>query len=80
MFKKAIYLLIVLIIVFDMGFFAGFSVRESKIKQETINSQQKQINNTVELKKEVLKIDGEIKKYEMACYDILNFDIADCLP
>lgn len=79
MLNKAISLLVILVVIFFIGFFAGFLARGNEIKQETINAQQKQINNTTELKKEVLKVDKEIKRYEVACYDILNFDLSKCL-
>lgn len=71
--------LILLMIFFIFGFIAGFLARENKIKQETINAQEKKINNTVELKKAVCEADERIKQYEIKCSDILNFDISKCL-
>lgn len=79
MLNKAISLLVVLIVIFFIGFFAGFLARGSEIKQETINAQEKKINNTTELKKEACKVDKEIKRYEMGCNDIVNFDLSKCL-
>ena len=74
------FLLFILVILFYiMGFIAGFSVKENRIKQETIEAQQKTINNTTELKKEVCKVNEVIKKYEIKCNDILNFDLSKCL-
>ena len=79
MVNKVISLLVVLVVIFFIGFFAGFLARGSAIKQETINAQEKKINNTTELKKEVCKVDKEIKRYEVGCSDILNFDLSKCL-
>ena len=79
MLNKVISLLVVLVVIFFIGFFAGFLARGSEIKQETINAQEKKINNTMELKKEVLKVEKEIKRYEISCYDILNYDLRKCL-
>ena len=75
-----IFLIFFLIILFYiMGFLAGFSVKENRIKQETIEAQQKTISNTTELKKEVCKVNEVIKRYEINCSDILNFDLSKCL-
>lgn len=79
MLNKVISLLVVLVVIFFIGFFAGFLARGNGIKQETINAQEKKINNTMELKKEVLKVEKEIKRYEISCYDILNYDLRECL-
>lgn len=75
-----IFLIFFLIVLFYiMGFLAGFSVKENRIKQETIEAQQKTISNTTELKKEVCKVNEVIKRYEINCSDILNFDLSKCL-
>lgn len=74
------FLIIFLIVLFYiMGFLAGFSVKGNRIKQETIEAQQKTISNTTELKKEVCKVNEVIKRYEIKCSDILNFDLSKCL-
>ena len=78
-FNKYVTPVLLAFLLLFIGFFAGFLARGSEIKQETINAQEKKINNTTELKKEVCKVDKEIKRYEVACYDILNFDLSKCL-
>lgn len=77
--KSFIFGLILIMVFFLLGFMAGFLARDNKVKQETINAQEKKINNTVGLKKEVCKADEEIKRYEIKCSDILNFDLSKCL-
>lgn len=77
--KTFIFGLIFIMVFFIFGFMAGFLARDNKIKQETINAQEKRIDNTVGLKKEVCKANEEIKRYEIKCNDILNFDLSKCL-
>lgn len=77
--KTFIIGLVLIMVFFIFGFMAGFLARDSKVKQETINAQEKKIDNTVGLKKEVSRVDKEIKHYEIKCNDILNFDITKCL-
>lgn len=67
------------LVFFIFGFMAGFLARDNRIKQETINAQEKRIDNTVGLKKEVCKVEERIKKYEVNCSDILDFDLSKCL-
>ena len=77
--KEFIIGLILIMVFYIFGFMAGFLARDNKIKQETINAQEKKIDNTVEIKKEVCKANEVIKKYEIKCSDVINFDLSKCL-
>lgn len=77
--KSFIFGLILIMVFFVFGFMAGFLARDNKVKQETINSQEKKIDNTVGLKKAVNEVNERIKKYEIKCNDVLNFDVSKCL-
>lgn len=70
---------ILFICMFLAGFLAGFGAHREQTQKETIKAQEKQFENTVRFKNDVCEIEKEIKRYEINCADILNFDISSCL-